>query len=166
MKMRKFFVKLLKCFLLVGFVSLLILTPNLIFSLGISRGQSSVIIGPSGLEFLWVMEPRGELPLSELKRPFAVLEAESEEIKLHIIRSKLKFSPFQLGIWALNEDYILAPISGNGSYVVLSFTCLSNLVILGWVFYVAIFATYKREVLKDFNKLKSLFNFKKKQKQV
>lgn len=164
--MKKFFKALQKFILYIGFVLVIILTLSLVVSWSISRGQSSAILGPSGLELLYIMEPRGELPLSELKRPFVIRDDETEEIKLHVIRPKLKFPPFQLGIWFPDEDYVLAPITGNGSYVVLSFTAISNMVLLGWVFYVAIFATYKQQILKDFNKLKSLFNFKKKQKQV
>lgn len=161
--MKKFFKILLRVHLFLGLVAVVLLTAAVFKSWSFSRGQSSVLIAPSRVEIVVVEDRARDFPMHEQK---TLVHYVVFQEKVSLDRIKLTYSPFQTGVWFGNQDYVLVPITMNGSYIVLSFSAVSNIVLLGWIFYVAIFATYKQQILKDFKKLKSLFNFKKKQKQV
>ena len=116
-----------------------------------------MLFAPSGVEILVVDEVKG-VSLQEVKMPHILNYHEYMASQNLILgRINLIYRPFQVGHVVPSENYVAAPISQNGSFIVLSFTAVTNIVLLGWIFYIALICTYKGEIIKDIKKVKALF---------
>ncbi len=156
-----------KFFLSIYLVLIVISTLNLVLAWSESRGECSFLIAPSDIEIVFLPEGR-ELPFQELQFKDRVNDIPSQidyklienERYMRPIGVKAKWAPFHIGMGFSDELYVTAPVTRNGSFIVLSFTAASNIVLLGWIFYIAICITYRVEITLGWRKFISLFKRK------
>jgi len=147
---------------------LLIMTGRVIVGFFQARGYASYIFTPPGVELMLV--PGGwELPIQDFRfdtsgYPWGQINQEivEEEEFIQPIRLNVKSwtDSFSFGQGFRFGNYLAAPVVRNGSFLVLSFTALSNIVILGWIFYIALYITYREEITLGWGKFISLFKRK------
>jgi hypothetical protein len=157
-----------KFFLSIYLVLIVISTLNLVLAWSETRGECSFLIAPSGIEIVILPEGR-ELLFQELQFNDKVDQIDYKLIEnekyMRPIGIKAKWAPF-IGVWFSDEVYVTAPVTRNGSFIVLSFTALSNIVLVGWVLLII---KYREEITLGWGKFISLFKRKGKdleQKQV
>lgn len=168
--MKTFFKNLLVLFLVLGMVIQVFLTMVLVVfnAEGFVREGYSTIFFAGDFEYVWIPNGR-DIPLSERFCSFRNgcnhTRYYAGEHSVDIERTIMHSNNNVFAIGSENYKYEAVPISANGSFIVLNQTMLTVLVVVGWIFYVAIIATYFKDIIggiKSFVvKTKQIFSRKK-----